>query len=1667
MAEANQEVPDPNDPEIDEENDDGRSDVTDTDFDPCETIVRRSERSNKGVAPQRYHEGSNMAAATEPRTTKGEKQAFILLNVDDMLIVYETEAEYEAILKAFSRKFKTISLGDGRQYLGIQVERENDAKFLLNQQCIIHPAAGVAIRTPNGKAITYPDGPRLSSSKGGGVQQATKQYFVLQFGDHRDRKSNSGFLIMFGGGAISWVARKQTCVALSEFIAATEACQEFLWIQKLMKDFHEPETQILLLEDNQSAIRQLQSEKLERRFKHVDTRFQFTKDLVQQGMLSVIYCPTEHMVADMLTKPLNKLKISKHRTSAGVLPVQFEEDLCGEVEALRSVLSAGADVSTPDINGGSPLHYAAQMCGANYEGKTARASAKLALEILNTLLVHQDTSVEVEDKDGRQPLLWAASAGSAKAVLALIKAGAQVESADKDGLTALHCAASRGHTECIDTLINLCGAHTDQIDSNGCTALHYSVTLGHADATSLLIKLDADPNRQDRKGRTPAHCGCAKGQMETVKILHIKKGNLWLRNAKGDFPVHDAASSGRRQLVQWLLQLKPKHINTPSNDGRTLLHIAAGHDNVDMCKLLLESGAEMNHLYRPSSKSAPMTPLDYALAKGFRSAAKFLQMQGGLPANKLRLSSRQQKILPDIDKVEPLKLTEKEELIDLKTSKRYIVYLNSNSESESQEDRSHRKSRHKRKGSHRGRRTSSCSDSVFLYREGAADISRSRSNVELNRAQHHHHRHHHRSSSSSSASTSDTSSDECCKHTKRKHKCYTKCSSSKSARSKDRSHRERDRDREKEPKELKEYEFMYAEKRESGKPRKSGERMGRIVLKQVQSGSSENDSPDGDRRPSTSRLTGKGGQLLSVPTGMMGMLDEESLPKTPPKAEFNIRKESDVKSDGKSSADSNGKKLKKAKGTGKKGKAHVKGKKTDSPSEEEAKDKQQGEKVVTEAQVHPVPVPEMVKSTEDDGAATDATYTIDQKTKSDYEGFSETESAEKGKAKGKGKGLGPETIVEVKHETLQEVPSAVPLEVKEEVVPAPKKERPKLKSSKDSSSSRSSKSKSDSSEKEMPKLKLKPKEKVEEATPVMAAPAPPPSPPPPPPPEPEPEPSVVPELEPVVEEPPVVEDPPKPEEEQLSEPPVKVPESEPAPVPADEEAVVPQEPPVVEPEPEPPEPEPEPVPEPEPEPPAVEETPTEEKSSEVEESPSKSSEDQPDQQPPEPEEPPKPEPSGDQELPTEEPTAPPPPPPPSPPPDPKEESPKKVSFDRERPKLRRSAESMVEHVEEEEVRTEEDAVVPLAAAAAVDQEKVDSTRGFYVSLAEGEEGEEKKKRKLKKKKSKEDKADEEAQNSKDQDSGFEPSPQSIRSKSTVFDRPTSMAVSSKRPAFTMVEERPVSSRPEEGRKPGDKNAVNMTTVQQSIQRNIRRYYMERKIFQHLLELKSLQIRSTKVNESGLVKRAIDDYHKSTIELGYETGSTLRRYPYSEYSFKNFELFLYDTLKSLQKRETYNFQNISEVYDEAERRQSPDVSRYERALNCTTKTHRCLHATHAYTGIPCAAYIPMMNHHTIPKLGFGQYKSSSSGVGSFFLPKILTNPTDRSCPGSSSYLAPSAGGGSNSKGSPRKVSLSSSSPLPLANSSNSNQNPLVMPSIHSSSNNNINSSSPTQTPFQLL
>lgn len=161
---------------------------------------------------------------------------------------------------------------------------------------------------------------------------------------------------------------------------------------------------------------------------------------------------------------------------------------------------------------------------------------------------------------------------------------------------------------------------------------------GHADATALLLAHGANSNRQDRKGRSPAHCGCAKGQFETIKLIgnypvnfsfNIIKflllcllptlaahgANLWLRNARGDLPLHDAAASGRRDLVIWLLQLRPSQVNARNNDGRCPLHMAALNDNVDMCKVGINLLINKWYLSPVNNASILICLYDYAALK--------------------------------------------------------------------------------------------------------------------------------------------------------------------------------------------------------------------------------------------------------------------------------------------------------------------------------------------------------------------------------------------------------------------------------------------------------------------------------------------------------------------------------------------------------------------------------------------------------------------------------------------------------------------------------------------------------------------------------------------------------------------------------------------------------------------------------------------------------------------------------------------------------------------------------------------------------------------------------------------------------------------------------------------------------------------------------------------
>lgn len=137
-------------------------------------------------------------------------------------------------------------------------------------------------------------------------------------GDADDRKSTSGYIFFLGGNPVAWQSAKQRVVALSsceaEYIAATTATCQGIWLSRLLTDLlGEEATKPELFVDNQSAIALSRNPVHHDRSKHIDVRYHFIRQCVDEGSILLSYIETEQQLADILTKALGRVRFQKLR----------------------------------------------------------------------------------------------------------------------------------------------------------------------------------------------------------------------------------------------------------------------------------------------------------------------------------------------------------------------------------------------------------------------------------------------------------------------------------------------------------------------------------------------------------------------------------------------------------------------------------------------------------------------------------------------------------------------------------------------------------------------------------------------------------------------------------------------------------------------------------------------------------------------------------------------------------------------------------------------------------------------------------------------------------------------------------------------------------------------------------------------------------------------------------------------------------------------------------------------------------------------------------------------------------------------------------------------------------------------------------------------------------
>lgn len=136
-----------------------------------------------------------------------------------------------------------------------------------------------------------------------------------------DRRSITGYCFSLTecGPLVSWKSRKQPTVALStceaEYIALASAVQESLYLSQWLKDIGKlcVHSQVIIFEDNQGAIALSNNPVNRQRSKHIDIRYHFIREVLNKGDVELKYCPTNEMVADIMTKPATKFKLNKFK----------------------------------------------------------------------------------------------------------------------------------------------------------------------------------------------------------------------------------------------------------------------------------------------------------------------------------------------------------------------------------------------------------------------------------------------------------------------------------------------------------------------------------------------------------------------------------------------------------------------------------------------------------------------------------------------------------------------------------------------------------------------------------------------------------------------------------------------------------------------------------------------------------------------------------------------------------------------------------------------------------------------------------------------------------------------------------------------------------------------------------------------------------------------------------------------------------------------------------------------------------------------------------------------------------------------------------------------------------------------------------------------------------
>ncbi|XP_059471305.1 ankyrin repeat domain-containing protein 17 isoform X2 [Neocloeon triangulifer] len=253
----------------------------------------------------------------------------------------------------------------------------------------------------------------------------------------------------------------------------------------------------------------------------------------------------------------------------------------GHEDLVELLISRGANIEHRDKKGFTPLILAAT---AGHE------------KVVKILLDHQADIEAQSERTKDTPLSLACSGGRIEVVSLLLSRNANKEHRNVSDYTPLSLAASGGYVNIIKLLLNAGAEINSRTGSKlGISPLMLAAMNGHTAAVKLLLDMGSDINAQIETNRNTAlTLACFQGRHEVVSLLLDRKANVEHRAKTGLTPLMEAASGGYVEVGRVLLD-KGADVNAPPvpSSRDTALTIAADKGHVRFVELLLNRGAQV------------------------------------------------------------------------------------------------------------------------------------------------------------------------------------------------------------------------------------------------------------------------------------------------------------------------------------------------------------------------------------------------------------------------------------------------------------------------------------------------------------------------------------------------------------------------------------------------------------------------------------------------------------------------------------------------------------------------------------------------------------------------------------------------------------------------------------------------------------------------------------------------------------------------------------------------------------------------------------------------------------------------------------------------------------------------------------------------------------------